>query len=201
MFSPRTRGRGRSALPFSPPLGGEMPIGRGGVRAQRRRTPTPPPCARPPPLCRAATSPPAGGRKTRTPPSPIFSPPWGGDADRQRGGARAAPPDAHTTPCAPPAPLCRAATSPPAGGRKIPNAAVPMFSPRTRGRGRSALPFLPPWGGDADRQRGGARAAPPDALPPPHARTPPSVAPRHLPPQAGGENFPHHPYISGGGGG
>ena len=134
-----------------------MPLGRGGVRAQRRRVCMPTSCAGAPPLCRAATSPPAcGGRKFSEPAFlPLggscgwlqfsFLPPLGGRCRQAEGGTRAAPAGAHTV-------LVRAGVPPSVALRHLP--------PQAGGENFPNPLFSPPWGGDAFRQRGGARAAP-----------------------------------------
>ena len=124
---------------------------------------------------------------------PNFLPPLGGRCHRQRGGARSADGCAYRRP-APAPPLSLRDISPRKRGEKFPSAALPHLSgerpPVTIsppwGEKSPAPFFSPPWGGDADRQRGGAAPTGTHNRCPAPTR-PPSVAPRHLPPQAGGE--------------
>ena len=140
-----------------------MPIGRGGVRPQRRRVYIPPSCARPPPLCRAATSPPAGGEKIF---ESNFLPPLGGRCRRQRGGAPAAPTGVHTAVLHPPAPPLSRCDLSPRWGRK-----------------NFRIQFSPPLGGEMPQAEGGcARSADGCAYRRPARARPPSVALRPLPP-------------------
>ena len=162
---------------FSPPWGGDA-VGRGGgARAAPDGVP-PPPRPPAPPLSLRDLSPRWGEKipnaalsnlSGKMPRLPIFSPPWGGDAVRQRGGVRAAPDGVPPPPAPARPPSVAARPLPPLGGEN-PERRAPKLE-----RGDAAgSPFSPPLGGEMPLGRGGVRAQRRTVcLPPPAPARPP----------------------------